>query len=146
MDSIAGLHLLISESAGCISIHTPRRQSKEGDDYAEQGPVKETKATDEPIDRSAGGIMKTPASQDKNSSFCPRNHVSSGREPRHLHKRAGCNQGAKPGQAICRLPNSCAASPLIIPSADFPPSSLLFSPLLLASSSERDHGTSHSAG
>lgn len=51
--------------------------------------------------------------------------------PCHLHKRAGYNQGVKRGRAICRLPNSRASSSLIIPSADFLPSSLVFSPLLL---------------
>lgn len=69
MDSIAGLHLPISESVGRISIHTRQRHSREGNDYAEQWPVKETKATDEPIEGSTGGIMKIPVSQDKNKAL-----------------------------------------------------------------------------
>lgn len=95
MDSIAGLHLLISESAGCISIRTRHDEDKEGNDYAEEWPVKETKATDEPIDGSAGGIMKIPVSQDKNSSFCLRNHVSSAplAQTSQLQSRSGAWTG-----------------------------------------------------
>lgn len=97
---------------------------KGGKAGAEQRPIKETMTTNEASDGSTGGIMKIQVSQDKNSSFYPSNHVSSGCKRLHLHNWAGCNQGLKREQAICSPPNSTSVSPLIIPSTHFP-SSLL---------------------